>query len=229
LFVVIGNTFDTGGEGANNFRLPDLRGEFIRGWDNGRGVDPNRTFGSKQEAYAGYNTYTAYQDDGDNQDNYRDRRGELASLDVNNVRVANGSVANSRETSKTTTVPTIPGDTRPRNVALLPCIKATDTIFQSSGGGGGGCGVGGGGGGASSGIGGSGSAYGGAGASNANWGENPGGYGGGAAAAGSGAGGGGGYALFSVDVSPGDVVTTTVGTKGTGGTGGKSGAIIIEW
>lgn len=28
--------------------LPDLRGEFIRGWDNGRGVDPARTLGSSQ-------------------------------------------------------------------------------------------------------------------------------------------------------------------------------------
>lgn len=30
-------------------RLPDLRGEFIRGWDNGRGIDNNRTLLSTQE------------------------------------------------------------------------------------------------------------------------------------------------------------------------------------
>ncbi|MCW7764667.1 tail fiber protein [Photorhabdus luminescens] len=29
-------------------RLPDLRGEFIRGWDDGRGVDPGRVCGSWQ-------------------------------------------------------------------------------------------------------------------------------------------------------------------------------------
>ncbi|MDW9297156.1 tail fiber protein, partial [Escherichia coli] len=28
--------------------LPDLRGEFIRGWDDGRGVDPSRNLGSSQ-------------------------------------------------------------------------------------------------------------------------------------------------------------------------------------
>ncbi|OCQ52671.1 Phage Tail Collar Domain protein [Photorhabdus australis subsp. thailandensis] len=30
-------------------RLPDLRGEFIRGWDDGRGVDPNRSLLKWQE------------------------------------------------------------------------------------------------------------------------------------------------------------------------------------
>ncbi|MEJ2896215.1 tail fiber protein [Bordetella avium] len=29
--------------------LPDLRGEFPRGWDDGRGVDPGRAFGSAQQ------------------------------------------------------------------------------------------------------------------------------------------------------------------------------------
>ncbi|AWL49222.1 TPA: phage tail protein [Klebsiella pneumoniae] len=30
-------------------KLPDLRGEFIRGWDDGRGVDPGRSIGSSHE------------------------------------------------------------------------------------------------------------------------------------------------------------------------------------
>ena len=38
------------GDGSTTFRIPDLRGEFIRGWDDGRGIDTNRTIGSKQEA-----------------------------------------------------------------------------------------------------------------------------------------------------------------------------------
>lgn len=33
---------------ANSFTLPDLRGEFLRGWDHGRNVDPTRAFGTWQ-------------------------------------------------------------------------------------------------------------------------------------------------------------------------------------
>ena len=36
------------GDGSTTFTLPDLRGEFIRGWDNGRGVDSGRSMGTNQ-------------------------------------------------------------------------------------------------------------------------------------------------------------------------------------
>jgi hypothetical protein len=45
LFSKIGYSY--GGSG-DTFRLPDLRGEFIRSWDGGRGVDAGRTVGSAQ-------------------------------------------------------------------------------------------------------------------------------------------------------------------------------------
>lgn len=48
LFLVIGTTFNTGEEGADVFRLPDLRGQFVRGLDIGRGIDVGRTLGSTQ-------------------------------------------------------------------------------------------------------------------------------------------------------------------------------------
>lgn len=48
LFTAIGTTHNTGGETGLQFRLPDLRGEFVRGWDDARGVDAGRAFGSAQ-------------------------------------------------------------------------------------------------------------------------------------------------------------------------------------
>ncbi|WP_454833231.1 phage tail protein [Pseudomonas veronii] len=49
LFSVIGTTHNVGGETNLQFRLPDYRGEFIRGFDDGRGIDSGRVFGSYQK------------------------------------------------------------------------------------------------------------------------------------------------------------------------------------
>ena len=49
LFSAIGTTFGVG-DGSTTFKLPDLRGYFARGMDNGRGVDTGRVFGSNQDA-----------------------------------------------------------------------------------------------------------------------------------------------------------------------------------
>jgi phage-related tail fiber protein len=68
LGTIYGETDGAGGVGSTHFRLPDLRGNFPRGWDHGAGVDPDaasRTdrgdgtggdnIGSKQaEAYLGH-------------------------------------------------------------------------------------------------------------------------------------------------------------------------------
>lgn len=47
LFAAIGTTFGAG-DGSTTFNLPDLRGEFLRSWADGRGVDTGRAFGSFQ-------------------------------------------------------------------------------------------------------------------------------------------------------------------------------------
>lgn len=47
LFSVIGTAFGAG-DGSTTFNVPELRGEFIRGLDNGRGVDAGRVRGSGQ-------------------------------------------------------------------------------------------------------------------------------------------------------------------------------------
>lgn len=48
LFSAIGTSFNTGGETSLQFRLPDARGVFARGFDDGRGVDTGRVFGATQ-------------------------------------------------------------------------------------------------------------------------------------------------------------------------------------
>tara|TARA_R100000697_G_scaffold5344_1_gene10698 strand:+ start:3918 stop:5033 length:1116 start_codon:yes stop_codon:yes gene_type:complete len=47
LFAVIGTQYGTG-NGSTTFNLPDLRGEFVRGFDNGRGVDVGRSIATFQ-------------------------------------------------------------------------------------------------------------------------------------------------------------------------------------
>ena len=47
LFAAIGTKYGSG-NGSTTFQLPDLRAEFLRGWDDGRGVDNARTLGSLQ-------------------------------------------------------------------------------------------------------------------------------------------------------------------------------------
>jgi uncharacterized surface protein with fasciclin (FAS1) repeats len=60
LFDLIGTTYNTGGEPAGFFRLPDLRGMFVRGWSGADGgatppptaLDPGRAYASVQtDAY----------------------------------------------------------------------------------------------------------------------------------------------------------------------------------
>lgn len=58
LFAAIGTRYGAG-DGKTTFNLPDLRGEFIRGWDDARGLDPNRVLGSAQAAMLGSHSHTA--------------------------------------------------------------------------------------------------------------------------------------------------------------------------
>ncbi|NWD70766.1 phage tail protein [Pseudomonas gingeri] len=63
LFAAIGTRFGEG-DGSTTFLLPDLRGEFVRGWDDGRGVDTERELGSLQDGQNASHAHTGTADAG---------------------------------------------------------------------------------------------------------------------------------------------------------------------
>ena len=132
LFAAIGTTYGTG-DGRSTFNLPDLRGEFLRGWDDGRGVDTGRVLGSPQgdairnitgEAKFGYDGDTVYDPAAAASSSaiyYPDRK---APDTVNNMSVVANAANNWRPLvfDASRAVPTAT-ENRPRNIALLACIK----------------------------------------------------------------------------------------------------------
>jgi phage-related tail fiber protein len=113
------------GDGVDTFRIPDLRGEFVRGFDNGRGVDPGRLFGSAQldqmqqitgswtaRTNAGYLT-TSGAFDKSGAGGRNDASAAGASTTGLVVRFDSADSPGAR----------VGDETRGRNVAMLPCIK----------------------------------------------------------------------------------------------------------
>jgi len=114
LYEVIGGTY---GRTTTKFRLPDLRGEFIRGHDNGRGVDPSRIFGSNQLDEFKSHTHTLWGNDRGTASNQKYAPG-LYKDD------AEGFTGNASQIGEPNTIrPTGGVETRPRNVAMKACIK----------------------------------------------------------------------------------------------------------
>ena len=108
LFAVIGTTYGAG-DGSTTFAVPDLRGEFLRALDDGRGVDSGRaigTFQSDQTASHNHPIVTV------------GAPGSGASTGM-------ATISNGAPVGTVTTYITAAGagtETRPRNVALLACI-----------------------------------------------------------------------------------------------------------
>lgn len=101
LYLAIGTTFGAG-DGSTTFNLPDLRGEFVRGWDDARGVDASRGFGSAQA------------------DMFKSHTHDIPAGTAT-FQTAAGSVwvnGSAKQTGATGG-----SETRPRNIALLYCIK----------------------------------------------------------------------------------------------------------
>ena len=119
LFAAIGTAFGAG-DGSTTFNLPDLRGEFVRGFDDGRGVDSGRAFGSAQA---------------NELESHRHRALGTSGSDASSFGLDSGKSGFSGETSSqrgpydtnnvgTPFIENTGGtETRPRNVALLACIK----------------------------------------------------------------------------------------------------------
>lgn len=111
LFAAIGTTFGVG-DGSTTFTLPDLRGEFLRGWDDGRGADSGRSFGSNQAAAFASHTH-----------NTSPFLGAInfsrAGFDPSGL----GFLTQDAGGGPGTVSATGGNETRPRNVALLACIK----------------------------------------------------------------------------------------------------------
>lgn len=126
LFAAIGTTYGAG-DGSTTFNLPDLRGEFLRGFDDGRGVDSGRTFGSAQSSSRVLSA-VGTSSGGFSQTGFAGFRFHADSLGLQNP----------DDTTDTTSDHTTSADgvggplrtarnfyraVRPRNVSLLPCIK----------------------------------------------------------------------------------------------------------
>ncbi len=104
LFAAIGTTFGAG-NGSTTFNLPDLRGEFVRGLDDGRGIDAGRSLGS---AHASQNLAHTHE--------YAEIMG------VDNTQAGAG-IQGGWFSYGATTSSSGGGEARPRNIALLACIK----------------------------------------------------------------------------------------------------------
>ena len=93
--------------GAN---VPDLRGEFVRGWDNGKGTDSGRALGSSQTADLASHRHTI---DGYSIDEGSNRSPSHIISDDDRVTTAQSKNTNYAGGT----------ETRPRNVALMYIIK----------------------------------------------------------------------------------------------------------
>lgn len=114
LATFLGGAFNKGDEGAGNFRLPESRGEFLRGWDHGRGVDAGRAIGTYQlDQFQGH-TFSGAGSGG----------GTTPAFDTW------GNVGNPTAqkyppvTDGVNGAPRVGSETRARNLAVMWCLKA---------------------------------------------------------------------------------------------------------
>ena len=129
LFAAIGTTFGAG-DGSTTFALPDLRAYFPRGWDDGRGIDTGRVFGSNQaDGYLNH-SHTGSTDSQGAHTHTINSGGDTSSGMARNGSnggyiwtVPTTSAGAHTHTVTVATSTTGTTETRPKNIALLYCIK----------------------------------------------------------------------------------------------------------
>lgn len=131
LFAAIGTSFGAG-DGSTTFNLPDLRGEFIRGWDDSRGVDSGRTFGSLQSGQNASHSHAATASNAGAHSHTTSVKADRANGEGNavfgdeNWYSDNVPLTSSVAGDHTHTISIAASggnESRPRNIALLACIK----------------------------------------------------------------------------------------------------------
>ena len=101
-------------------KLPDLRGEFIRGWDDGRGVDSRRAVLSTQEPTVG----TFYVELAIISGTLSGSGAKFTDSVGIGSTSSNITVSNGNDQSVSGTVAVNPVDTRPRNIAFNYIVRA---------------------------------------------------------------------------------------------------------
>lgn len=123
LAAYLGTTYNKGNEGAGNFRLPESRGEFLRGWDHGRGIDTGRDVGTYQMDLTRAHNHPFVIDSGSG-----------TGFGAVGVKSAAGGILGGAVRSSTSyTDSSVGAETRPRNLAVMWCIKAWNAPVSEGG------------------------------------------------------------------------------------------------
>jgi phage-related tail fiber protein len=120
LFAAIGTSYGSG-DGSTTFALPDYRGEFMRAWDDGRSVDSGRSINTFQgQDWKGfYQTNTG-------QNTFSYSHGPVyMGKGIYGINGWTGNLFTGYWAAPAAAVGTLwdSSEIRPRNVALLACIK----------------------------------------------------------------------------------------------------------
>lgn len=114
LFAAIGTTYGVG-DGSTTFNLPELRGEFIRGLDDSRGVDSGRSLGSAQGFLNAQHTH----DSPVSTNGFWTDIGGLFAVNIG----GSGANMNRALVTGNQSGSFAGGEARPRNVAMYAVIK----------------------------------------------------------------------------------------------------------